>query len=262
MKVILSAKQVGNVAYWTKTATDLYSILETGQIYYGKNSEYNEKSSKSEKSISFTRDFMHPHFRNPNRWKFAVILDGSKLSERYHIEPYSYSGQELPKNGRRFKIKTLTSYKNNTATISLVGFRTVSISLNLFNVLKNEIDNLDDEIKTTKKLGHQTEGKRKTHGTFISEKYTFNSPVGDGGYILENTSQNVRIALSKELQSEDLFDETEERIWNRYNEVNISSSVIGLILPEDSRDEFENEQINACIDLLKSKYHSSNVQYY
>jgi len=82
--ILFEAKQVGVIYHYT-TIDNLFSIMKRNYLSSGKFEDDN--------SISFTRDKL---FANTPRTNIGtdvrLVIDGNKLSSKYKIEPYQFTG--------------------------------------------------------------------------------------------------------------------------------------------------------------------------
>lgn len=233
MIAIKEAKQVGNVSYMVGDLQVLCNIIATESIWTSK-PEYNAKQHKNMPFVSFARDMSAAALRNPKRWKYGIILDGDHLSDKYKIEPFSYAGAGVNK-GDKFKVKILTHYDDNTYALTMVNWPTITISQKLFQILEAYILNMPQDKKEQKRLEIKDGGQRKVNGHKIVKQYLFNVP--SGGFTINANS------LPAEYQSllvkHEKVNETEERIWTNAPKIDISGTIIGVILPKEVKVEFE-----------------------
>lgn len=234
MELIFESKQVGMLAYFVSSLDVLENILSTNKIAHSRSKELNYNTSKSNYSISFSRDFDSPHRRNPKRWRFGIIVDGDELSNRYEILPVSYTGVVFQKSG--MCVKCITAYDNDTYTMQFTNWKSFQISEKIFNSIKREILNMSDAEKDSCGLVIQNDGKRTVNGRRISEKYLFTKKYG--GFVLTTQKYPELTAAISKLPN---VNEFEERIWviNK-NFINIKGTVCGVILPENmTEDEYD-----------------------
>lgn len=238
MKVkILASKQVGDVSYLVGDLEILYNIIKDEVILGSKKPEKNPRTGKPENYVSLSRNYTSAALRNNSRWKYGVLLDGNKLSDRYHIEPISYTGA-VTKN---LRLKTLTKYDNGECyAYFLNSGGATRIPPYTYNQIEQTILNLPDEIKEQKKLVVQNGGKRRTKGKLIEKKYTFQVPNGFNINLRSLGSGFTDLLKHTELN------ETEERIWlGGKTHISIHNCIVGLVLPKSIAD-----QLNASEDTL------------
>lgn len=237
MIAIKEAKQVGNVSYMVGDLEVLCNIIATKEIWTSQ-PEYNAKQHKNMPFVSLARDMVAATLRNPKRWKYGIILDGNKLSNKYSIEPFSYAGMAVNK-GDKFKVKILTHYDDNTYALTMVNWPTITISQKLFQILEDYILNMPQDKKEQKRLEIKDGGHRKVNGHKIVKQYLFNVP--SGGFVINANS------LPAEYQSllikHEKVNETEERIWTNASKIDISGSIVGVILPKEVKVEFESMKV-------------------
>ena len=170
--IILEEKQVGPVSYMVRTPDVLFNIVSGNKILRSKKPEYNPKTKKNQYYVSLSRNLTAAAERNSERWSYGVVLDGTKLSNRYNIEPVSYVGQTTIRSA--VSVKTLTAYDNDTYYVTFVRFPSIKISRTTYDKLKTAILNLPEDTKELKKLVYQSGGKRAVRGAKIAEKFNFN----------------------------------------------------------------------------------------
>lgn len=239
---LVEEKQIGDVSYFVKDPMVLKNIVKNNEILRSRKTEYNPKTNKQQYYVSLSRNMTSATTRNSERWKYGVIIDGTKLSNRYIITPHSYMGSVSIKTSVR--VKYITSYENGTYSLNLVNFPTVPISRTTYERIRQEIENLPEEVKQLKKLQYQQGGRRSVNGTRIKEKYLFNVPQG-GIMLTDKTYPDIITMLSKESS----LNEQEERIWLKGSEyfININGCVKAVILPKRMKtnpDEFEIELLD------------------
>lgn len=255
MKILINAaKQVGEITHCTRNAQTLFNILQTGEVWLSdsgdnKYVEFNPKTGRDDYFSSFSRDPIRAIKRNPKRWSCGVILNGNKLSEHYHIEPYSYSGvkrTEIP------RIKYITKYDDGSCYAYFVNWGSKHTSIKMYDYFVEKLNNLPEDIATKKKFQIVGSASRKTNGKKRVEQYKFNVKNGDGGYLLKDAPDSIRTEIR------DMKDEKEERIWKgNYNNIDIRNSIVGIIIPENKKDEFK-----PVIDYFLNNYSSHRIMYY
>ena len=113
MQNITAAKQVGSLSYMVESQTILDLILRTGRIKSSQKPERNPNTGEESKFVSFSRNMTSAAIRNSKRWRWGVIIDGDRLSDRYSIVPISFVGVLTNKNSANFKVKCITKYDEN-----------------------------------------------------------------------------------------------------------------------------------------------------
>lgn len=230
--IIMAAKQVGDLSYFTSDLDHLINIIDSGLIKSSNKAELNPKTNKNQYSISFSRNMTAAARRNPRRWSVGIILNGDMLSNRYHLEPYSYASTAFNR-GNVLVVKELKSYDNGTYTLSLVHWPTLEISKKLFDGIEDIILNLSDSDKQKMKL-EISEGKQPRGGRKVLVRYNFNRPQGGP----KLNSNNLSNALSSELFHHTAMNEEEERIWlNNLSLIDISGCIKGIIVPKNMYNE-------------------------
>ena len=243
IRVLKESKQVGNISYFVDNIQPLINIIDQGRILSSRKPEYNNKLKKNMKYVSFSRSISAARQRNNARWKWGLVIDGNKLSERYSIEPYSYAGANYNK-GTTFRVKSITAYDDNTYTLSLVNWPTIQISEKVFNSIKNSIDNkMSDEMKQKKKLLVSGEGKRIVNGHKIKQKYLFNVPSGG----IQLNPETFPKEMYSQLFKTSYTNEYEERVWTSREFIDIENTIIQAIVPNSEFNEADND----CKELIK-----------
>lgn len=228
---ILASKQVGDVSYLVAEIETLYNIVRDEIILSSRVPEKDPNTGKPEHYISLSRNYTSAALRNNGRWRYGVLLDGNKLSERYHIEPISFYGGVR----KGVRLNTLTKYDDGTCYALLInGGGSMQIPSSLYDSIEQIIINLPEETKQQKRLIVQTGGKRRYRGRMIDTKYTFKNP--NGFPLNENTLGSQFTNLLKHTD----LNETEERIWvQNKKSISISGCIIGLVLPKSEADRLD-----------------------
>lgn len=225
---IYGSKQRGKLSHFTKDIYTLIDILRSCRLQPGDKLEYNPNTGKLGKYISFSRDLLAATNRS-SKWKYGLIIDGDQLSENYNLTPYSY--ENINNKVINNRVKVLTSYEDGSYTVSFVGKNTTKISKSCYDYIKNLVVNYDRNENA--KLIYQEGGKRKTNGTYIKEKFTYNNSQG-----------GVQIPYSElPLELKPFIDEYEERFWetSKQHFINLNSKIVqGIILPRKIQKQFEN----------------------
>lgn len=159
--------------------------------------------------LSFSRDKFGPPSKS-NRWRFGFILDGDAMSDRFKIEPISFTGTELSNTEtKKFRVKELKEYQNGTYKVYLINYGTIDISKSTFETIRDLIESMPEEDKKKYRLETKGPGKRKVNGTYLKQSYIFNVPRG--GLYLD--ASNVDAKVVSELSRSQRLYEAEERIW-------------------------------------------------
>lgn len=262
MMRIYSAKQVGDLSYFVKDLNIFYNIILYQRIKQSNNLELNPRTGKKSYYVSLSRSMTAAAIRNNKRWKYGIVVDGNKLSNRYHIEPFSFTGSSL-NQGQQLRVKTLTSYDDGECKLTLVNWPTMTISSETYDFIKNLIESQDDEFNRSHKLVYQDAGKRKVNGHIIKEKYNYNVKHGDSGKLLSDVKLPSEILM--QLTKGENTNEYEERVWTSSEYINISGCIKGIILPKSEISDFESDDREMIADIrevLDTDYDSYSIQYY
>ena len=238
---IFASKQVGKLSYFVKDLAVLYNIIDEQRIKQSNNPEVNPRSGRKEFYVSFSRDMTAAAIRNNKRWKYGIVVDGDRLSEHYHIEPFSFTGDAL-NNGKDLRIKYLVSYDDNTYALNLVNWPTIQIDKSSYEAIKNMILSQSEKFNNEHKLVYQDEGKVRRNGHMIVEKFTYNVKHGDSGQLL--SSHEVPGSVKTQLMKGQSTNEYEERVWaDKYPFIDISGCIKGIILPKNELSDFETSEL-------------------
>lgn len=231
MKILTEGKQVGELSYMVENINILETIIEQGRILASLKPERNPITKKLTKYVSLSRNLISASARNSAKWKYGIIIDGDKLSDRYKITPYSFGGAMTDKAGR-FKVKYMTLYDNDTAVLNLANWSTTfSISKDLFHTIEKLILDMPQEDKDRYKLAIEV-GKRPRNGRTAVKRYKFNTK--SGGLILNSNSLGSKFM---NLIKTPALNETEERIWLPTSaHIDISKCMKGIIVPKNEAD--------------------------
>lgn len=234
MKIITESKQVGPICYLVEELADFSNILRTESLY---TSDRGELPYPTKRHVSLTRDWRNQASKS-KKWKYGIMIDGDKLSNRYHIEPYSYVGTEYSYGGNlSLEIKYLVSYDNNRYRVAFVNWGTYFISKEFFEELERRVLEWPDNSKA--KLEIQKGGKIKVPGVGgkIVIKYLYNTK--QGGVPIKIT--DIPRDLFKDMSKTTNFNEREERIWTDNTTIDISKMIKGIVIPKNEISEFESE---------------------
>lgn len=225
--ILIESKQVGNLSYYVSNINTLVQIIEQGEIWTSKSKEYNSRLKKKMNFVSTSRDMFAAPKRNNTRWKYGIVIDGDSLSNRYSIEPFSFAGNALQYSTSSFRVKELRAYENGVYKLSMVNWPTIQISKNVFDNIRNAIENMPEEMKQKKKLQVIDGGKRVVGGTKLLKKYLFNVP--SGGIML---TPDILKGISSEFTKSSNINEMEERIWSDTDSININGCILGVSIPK------------------------------
>ena len=76
-------------AYYTNVLYEINDIAMYSTIKRSKKWKTNPETKQKAYYISLTQNLLSPAKENSKRWTYGVILDGTELSARYKISPYS-----------------------------------------------------------------------------------------------------------------------------------------------------------------------------
>lgn len=227
MQNITAAKQVGSLSYMVESQTILDLILCTGRIKSSQKPERNPNTGEESKFVSFSRNMTSAAIRNSKRWRWGVIIDGDRLSDRYSIVPISFVGVLTNKNSANFKVKCITKYDSGKCVLTCINWPSIEIRENLYNTIKQMIEACPESYKELKQLKIKREGKRKTSNGYIVEQYLFN--VKTGGIILNRNTLQDNLS---DFVVHSSFNEQEERIWTNSEFIDIKNCISGIIVPK------------------------------
>lgn len=245
---ISAAKQVGPISYLTSTKERLTQNIKLARIRTSRNTERNDALRQKMYYVSFSRDLTAAAARNPDRWKYGVVIDGDKLSNRYHIEPYSFAGTSVNR-GSGMRVKGIRSYTDGTYQLILVNWPTINIPKVSYDAIKQQMLDMPDEYKELKKFTVQGQGKFARNGMLRQEYLFYNVP--GGGF---NISQKLipADAINAMLDHSNL-NESEERIWfTDESFVDIKNCILGIILPRPEEDLYRTSDDPAYKDLRQT----------
>ena len=199
-------KQIGDLSYYVSSIDVFEQILKTSKIARSRVKEFNADIGKSQFYVSFSRNLTAAPIRNGKRWRFGIIVDGTKLSNRYKFTPISYVGTKTEFSN--ILVKDLIMYDDNTYYMSFVGWKKFQIPESLYDKIERAIMCMPDIEKTKNGLIVQDFGKRLVNGRKIKKKYTFDKRYG-GMRVTSKEFPEITSFISK-LQT---VNEYEERIW-------------------------------------------------
>lgn len=247
MKLLIEEKQLGRLSYFVSSIDVLEEILKTAKIAHSRTKELNVNTGNYQYYVSFSRNIMAASDRNNRRWRFGVIVDGDKLSNKYQFDPVSYTGVAFDKSGIR--VKELISYDDDTYYLRLVNWKKFEISETMFDKIQSEISNMTDGEKIKSGLTYQSGGKRLINGHRIREKYVFSARYGC--LTLTDRKFPEICSMISKLPS---VNEYEERVWIKNGfYISIKGCILGIIVPGDMTEDesdFYDMYIQPVIDLL------------
>ena len=248
---IKAAKQVGPVYYYVDNIYTLYNIIDSEQIlptterYKNKNIYY----------VSLSRDPLIQPMRRPKRWKYGLIIDGNKLSNRYSISPVNDGNTEMSLG--TMKVKYIAKYQDK-AKLSIADRATFDITISIYNQIKELILSMSDEDKSH--LGFYIDDRKvKSRIGFREELVGFTAR--HGGLKLD---KNISDSLKNEMLKSDAFYEREERINLKYpSPVNISGCIEGIYLPKGfGQTEEESEIYQILYEILGNQPNDTVIKEY
>lgn len=251
MMYIEAAKQVGPVYYYVDNIYTLYNIIDSEQIlptterYKNKNIYY----------VSLSRDPLIQPKRRPNRWKYGLIIDGNKLSNRYSISPVNDGNTEMSLG--IMKVKYIAKYQDK-ARLSIADRATFDITISIYEQIKDLILNMSDEEKSH--LGFYIDDEEvKSRIGFREELIGFKAR--HGGLKLD---KNLSDSLKNELLKSDALYEREERINLKYpSPVSISECIEGIYVPKEFGTTPEESEIYETIyQLLENQLNDTVIKRY
>lgn len=247
---ILAAKQVGPVSYLTSSKDRLVRNIEQGRIRTSRSKERNESQKTDMWYVSLSRDLSAAAKRNPDRWYYGVIIDGDKLSNMYHIEPYSFAGNKLNSN-KGMIIKSIRQYDDGTCKMTLVNWPTMDIPKQVYDAIKDHMLSMPEDFNKKHKFTIEGPSKVKRGGKYRTEYYYYN--VKHGGFQLSDDTVPPHIA--EMMLKHTNMNETEERVWfDRPNFLNIQKCMVGIVMPRDevklleTSDVPEYKQLRECCE--------------
>ena len=221
----------------TKEPTTIVTIVDEELIKVSEKPEKGHPNGGSHKYVSLMRS-LDKAGRNPNKWVYGVQLDGTRLSDRYKITPFSMAATGFKGSGNTFRVKTLTSYDDGTYTLSLINRPTFKIPKYVYDEIEYAIVN-DLDGNNDKKHLTVSPGVRRYMGRMIITKYNYGTESG-GVRLNQNSLSNEALTY---LAKHTMMNETEERIWildttSQY--INIKGLITGYIEPtgDDTLEEY------------------------
>lgn len=263
MAKIFAAKQVGRLSYFVGNLSTFYTVITTQKIKQSNKAEYNPRTKKKENYVSLSRSISAAPSRNNTRWRYGITIDGDHLSDRYHIEPFSFMGSALNR-GAKIGIKDMTLYDDGSCRLRLVNWPAMSISRNTFDYIENLILSQPEKFNSEHKLQIQDGGKRRVNGHLIEKKYNYNVQHGDGSVLLSHVDK-IPDEITTMLTKGENTNEYEERVWTSSNFLDISGCITGVIVPKSEIPDFEtsdNKIITLIRDFLDEKYGDYKITYY
>ena len=204
---IYASKQVGPIYYMVDNVPVLRTIVATNLIKTSNRPEKGYSGGGSHHYVSFLRS-LDKAGRNPNRWIYGIQLDGTKLSNKYRIVPYSYSGNSVKGSSAKYRVKYIAEYDDGTFVLQLVDWPVIKVPESVFREIEDAINSDCQGINDLKKL-EVSKGKRAYRGRKAVIRYVYDVKTG-GISLNENTVSDATLSY---LLKHTNLNETEERIW-------------------------------------------------
>lgn len=211
------------------TVSILSTIIHTEVIKVSNKPEKGYSDNKLHYYVSFMRS-LDKASRNSGRWKYGIQIDGTKLSDKYSIVPYSFAGNSIRRTKRYYRVKYLASYDDGTYVLQLVDWPVMSIPKPIYDdivaAIKSDVEGINDKKHLT-----ISPGKRAYRGRTIITKYLYDVPTGGIALNEDTVSASTLNYLLKHTN----LNETEERIWvldSSKPYINIHNCITGYIAPE------------------------------
>lgn len=232
MDTVQASKQIGEVSYFADSLHTLVQIIDQ-QLIAVSAAEYDTYTKQKRPYVSLSRNLTAPATRNSRRWKCGVVLDGTKLSNRYEIKPVSYAGYNFHTSSK-FKLKSITAYDDNTYRIDCLNWTGIYVPKSVYEEIKLNIETLPDSSKDN--LEHQGRGKRPYRGKTVVERYVFTNRYGGPAL-----SMLVSDSTARKILSSPRIAEFEERLFPKDNQyvASIANCILGVVLSEADAKEFE-----------------------
>lgn len=270
---IFGAKQVGPISHLTASVPRLVSI-----IYYSKiatSSPDMRTGADSQKPyVSFSRNLTSAATRNNKKWRYGIIVDGDKLSNRYQLKPYNYTAVKN-EAGVGVDVKGIRAYDNDTYTLTPWIGNTTRIPKWLYDEIKLAIMNMPQQYNSKNGLAVETDkAKRKTNGAYRTEWIYYKSQYHGMPMTPENLSDRALTWISNHVLNEEetrilmpkqkVKDNKAERAAREsvtdadgyitditgLSCIDLKGCIIGLVLPRDEVKYF-NDPPNKHWSLLK-----------
>ena len=206
----------------------LRTIVHNQVIKTSNKPEKGYSDGKSHYYVSFLRS-LDKAGRNKGRWKYGVKIDGTKLSNHYKINPYSFAGSIVNTTKRQYRVKYISAYDDGTYVLQLVDWPSMSIPEFVYNDIAEAIEKDVEGINSKKKLTQST-GKRLYKGRMVLNKYLYNVPTGGIALNYDTIPSTTFDYLLKHTN----LNETEERIWilnSNTPYISIRDCIVGYIEP-------------------------------
>lgn len=172
-------KQVGYVSYGVKGADEasavkmLTTILSSNQIKSSVAQAGLYANSEEDAFVSTSRDLLS-HIKTNRQRPVGIVLDGTKLSNKYKINPINWATLELNKESSRLSLKALYEYTNvenpddKAYKVQFACYGSFLINKKLFDILERIMLCYNATETTTRKGVATTLGA--THGFVATDK--------------------------------------------------------------------------------------------
>ena len=225
---IYASKQVGMIYYMVDDIAILCTIVNNQVIKTSNKPEKGYSDGSSHHYVSFLRS-LDKAGRNKGRWKYGLKIDGTKLSNKYKIVPYSFAGNAVISTKRKYRVKYLSAYDDGTYVLQLVDWPVMSIPKFVYDDIAEAIEQDVEGINSKKKLTISS-GKRAYRGRTVLNKYLYDVPTG-GTALNDDTISKATFGY---LLKPTNLNETEERIWvldSNIPFISMKDCIVGYIEP-------------------------------
>ena len=250
-------KNTGFVSYGVKGSDEnssvkmLDTILQSDQIKSSEAQAGLYPGSEEDAFVSTSRDYLS-HIKGNRQRPVGVILDGSKLSNKYKIDPINWAALELNKEESRLALKELKEYTNldnptqKAYKVQFACYGSFFVSAQVFEILE-KIMQYYNATETTNRRGEVTtlgathgfvdnhaigtQGRNKSMpnaGNWrVTKGYFYSVQNGGGVNISKGTFNKYRDQLAQDgicldddafisqLTHNKVLDEAEERILQK-----------------------------------------------
>jgi len=247
---IYASKNLGKVYYLVKDPYVVVTIVKEGRIKVTDTPEKGYYGGGKHNFVSLLRSLDHAG-RNPAKWVYGIQLDGTALSDRYKIVPYSSAGIGFKGKSSAFRVNYLAEYDNGDLILKIASRPAIKVPRNIYEEIEQAILNNADGANDLNRLevGHNLS---KRNGRAAITRYLYR--VQHGGLRLNEATLSPEAITY--LSKHTCINETEERIWvidENVQYINIKGLITGYIEPDG--DETIEELIEEGLIPKKNIFH-------
>ena len=256
---ITAAREVGDISHLTDTLTNLISILYHSKIATSP-PDIRKGSNTQRPYVSFSRNMTSAALRNSNKWRYGIIVDGDKLSNRYSLRPHNFQAEKNASDSG-VPMKGIRAYDNGTYQLILQIGQPTRIPKWLYDEIKLAMLSQPEDFNIKKGLVHDTRlATKRSNGAYRCEWVYYKSQYGGMllspktlsdkalSYVANHVlnEEETRIFLPKQSVKDNKAQKQALKAdrdpdgyiadFSKLSYVDLKGCIIGLVLPKSELD--------------------------